>query len=424
MSNGVSFFVSFPISTHNTIALQDDVELYEVTFNTMQMLVVPPSPSYVITPSSVIYVPTDDSYVSAIFTPNDGAAVLTAEFAAALTVKDVISPSFSPCPDDITVLAASGAVSANVSWATPQLFDNAPIVQQSNNYSPGDVFLIENSPYTVFYQAVDVGGNSGTCKFTVSVTYTPMGQSSEIELNANSLSASLSNATLRTYGINVPLINSSSIGTSLDFDVATPSSYNQINITVTSPTNRYEVINRTDTLTTRVEVDLIWTVNNYTRQGAGTPNTFTTLQFLDAYNSSYPADGSELDISQSWFESSSQTTLESGKYLRMKGAGDFTSIGHVSFSSFVVALNFPAFATLSGAYKLQSQSYIRFSTYTLDSAINPSTGAGIRIVDTEPPVIHNCPASQTYYASNFLNHAVSVVNWVAPTATDNRFVVI
>lgn len=87
-----------------------------------------------------------------------------------LTVVDQEAPTFTFCPDDILIDAASGNCSSIVNYADPTATDNCAI---------DEVILVEGLPSgtdfpvgvtTVTYEATDASGNTATCTFTVTVT--------------------------------------------------------------------------------------------------------------------------------------------------------------------------------------------------------------------------------------------------------------
>ncbi len=80
---------------------------------------------------------------------------------------DVINPTISSCPDNITVNVDAGLCSANVSWTAPTANDNCTIQSFTSNYSPGASFA--TGATTVIYTATDTNGNTATCSFTVTV---------------------------------------------------------------------------------------------------------------------------------------------------------------------------------------------------------------------------------------------------------------
>ncbi|KAJ8021267.1 Hyalin [Holothuria leucospilota] len=86
-----------------------------------------------------------------------------------VTVIDITPPSFNNCPSDISNTATSpnGAI---VEWQRPTASDNSAQVAVTGNFEPGDQFDIGDT--MVLYTAVDNSGNSASCEFTVTVTFT------------------------------------------------------------------------------------------------------------------------------------------------------------------------------------------------------------------------------------------------------------
>ena len=86
-----------------------------------------------------------------------------------ITVGDNVPPTISNCPANISVNNTPNVCGATVSWVAPTANDNcsANIVQTLGPPS-GSVFPVGTT--TVTYTATDVGGNTATCSFTVTVT--------------------------------------------------------------------------------------------------------------------------------------------------------------------------------------------------------------------------------------------------------------
>jgi gliding motility-associated-like protein len=88
-----------------------------------------------------------------------------------ISISDTQAPQLTDCPSDITVPTAAGICGAPVSWTAPSVSDNcdsSPLV--SSSHVPGSVFPVGVT--TVTYTAIDDAGNSSVCTFTVTVTDT------------------------------------------------------------------------------------------------------------------------------------------------------------------------------------------------------------------------------------------------------------
>ncbi|XP_072175569.1 uncharacterized protein [Diadema setosum] len=80
-------------------------------------------------------------------------------------IKDNEAPTIF-CPDDINVVVATGASTANVSWSQPTATDNSGEVSVTTDLSPGTYPI---SHQTVTATATDSSGNQITCSFDVAV---------------------------------------------------------------------------------------------------------------------------------------------------------------------------------------------------------------------------------------------------------------
>jgi|GEM_PF-3027024 len=83
-----------------------------------------------------------------------------------VTVLDTENPTFSTCPNDITVENDLGNCDALVSWTPPVGADNCS-TSVTSSHTPGDEFQLGTT--TVIYTATDPSGNSAVCSFNVTV---------------------------------------------------------------------------------------------------------------------------------------------------------------------------------------------------------------------------------------------------------------
>jgi len=83
-----------------------------------------------------------------------------------VTVTDNNAPTFTNCPANITVYAASDTCSAPATWTAPTFTDCSSFTVE-NNFFPNDNFPAICAPTTVFYRATDAFDNVSTCQFTV-----------------------------------------------------------------------------------------------------------------------------------------------------------------------------------------------------------------------------------------------------------------
>jgi len=89
-----------------------------------------------------------------------------------VTVVDNEVPTIVNCPADITTGNDAGICAATVTWTPPTLDDNCPNAIVSSTFNPGDVF--PKGTTAVTYAVTDAAGNSTTCGFNVTVNDTEL----------------------------------------------------------------------------------------------------------------------------------------------------------------------------------------------------------------------------------------------------------
>ncbi|XP_072030692.1 uncharacterized protein [Amphiura filiformis] len=94
----------------------------------------------------------------------------TATCAFTITVEDRENPTFSGCPSPASGKTLAGTTTS-ISWTPPTANDNSGLsLTITATHDPGDTFAIGNT--AVSYTALDVGGNTAVCTFTVTVEET------------------------------------------------------------------------------------------------------------------------------------------------------------------------------------------------------------------------------------------------------------
>ena len=84
-------------------------------------------------------------------------------------IIDNVAPVISNCPAGASSTAATGEMSAIVTWVTPTATDNSGVAPQVvASHNSGDVFDVGSTEVT--YTFTDGSGNSAVCQFTVTVT--------------------------------------------------------------------------------------------------------------------------------------------------------------------------------------------------------------------------------------------------------------
>lgn len=82
-------------------------------------------------------------------------------------VNDNTDPVITGCPSDILV-SANGSCEAVVNWTAPTISDNCGSVALTTNHNPGETFPLGTT--AVVYTATDDDGNISTCSFNVVVS--------------------------------------------------------------------------------------------------------------------------------------------------------------------------------------------------------------------------------------------------------------
>jgi hypothetical protein len=80
--------------------------------------------------------------------------------------NDVTAPTFNNCPTDINITTAGA--SAQATWVVPTATDNCSTPSVSSNYNSGNYFAIGIA--TIIYTAKDAKNNSAQCRFLVNIT--------------------------------------------------------------------------------------------------------------------------------------------------------------------------------------------------------------------------------------------------------------
>jgi hypothetical protein len=140
------------------------------------------------------------------FTVSDGAGN-TASCSFTVTITDTQSPTFTTCPNNLTVSGPFNACSAIVTWLTPVAADNCGTPSTSSTHASGNTFPTGTT--TVTYTATDGAGNTGTCSFTVTVNdnITPIAQCQGVTLtldafgNGSTTAAAVNNGSTDNCGI-------------------------------------------------------------------------------------------------------------------------------------------------------------------------------------------------------------------------------
>ena len=121
------------------------------------------------------YVLTADSSVQVeyIFVRHSDADASTSRVNGFFTFEDDVPPTYgSTCPSDIVVTVPHDQGFAVVNWTAPTATDNRLVVSDIGSHTPPARFelqSVENSTYTVTYEAEDQAGSTATCAFRVAL---------------------------------------------------------------------------------------------------------------------------------------------------------------------------------------------------------------------------------------------------------------
>jgi hypothetical protein len=117
--------------------------------------------------------PTGAAYMEVGFIKDNGTGCLLADEACLTTggggnpcVPDVIAPTISGCPSNLSLTTT--AASTTASWTAPTATDACGAATLTSNFNSGASFPIGST--TVTYTARDAANNSAVCSFTVTVT--------------------------------------------------------------------------------------------------------------------------------------------------------------------------------------------------------------------------------------------------------------
>ena len=375
-----------------------------------------------------------------------------------INLTDDIAPVISGCPGNIVVTTGT-TCQAVVNWTAPVANDNCGLQSLSSNFTPGTTF----SPgvYNVVYTATDNCGNSSTCSFSVTVVANCCDGTPSIQVPATFNACVGSSTEPSVTGVAIGSIagDGCAAPTITFSDVMTGSGTScvqsiQRTWRATNPnfTNQFstatQVINLTD--------DTAPTISNCPTNIVVT--TSATCQAVVNWTAPVASDNCGLQSLTSNFTPG--TTFSPGVYNVVYTALD--NCGNSSTCSFsitvvanccdgVPSIQAPATfntclggssdpsvtgtATGSIAGAGCSQPTITFSDVTTSTsacgqtiqrtwrATNPnftnqfSTAVQIiNLQDTSDPVISSCPANIAVVSSP---NCQAIVNWTAPTASDD-----
>ena len=284
-----------------------------------------------------------------------------------VTVNDTEAPVIAGCPIDQTVGSDGGQCGAVVTWTIPTASDNCGIAVFTFTDSSGTFFGI--GTHTVTYLALDSSGNADTCSFTITVNDT----------EAPVIAGCPSDQTVSN--------DSGQCGAAVAWTLPTASD----NCGIASFTS-------TDSSGTFFPVGMT-TVIYLAQDSAGNADTCSfTLTVIDTeapvitgcpIDQTVGSDSGQCGAVVTWTAPSASDNCGIASFTSTDSSGTFFPVGTTTVT------------------------YL-----ALDSAGNLDTCSfTITVNDTEAPVITGCPSNTT--VSNDSSQCGAIVNWTAPTATDN-----
>jgi large repetitive protein len=360
-----------------------------------------------------------------------------------VNVSDNTNPSFSGCPSNIN-LSANASCQATTTWTPPTASDNCAVSNVTSTHSPGDTFPLGTT--TVTYTATDAAGNVSACSFNVivsdNVNPTISGCPSNINVSANASCQAVVNWTAPTASDNCSIASFTSthssgatftLGTTTVTYTATDGSGNvatcSFNVIVTDNTNPVitgcpSTINLNANASCQAVAD--WaiptvsdncSISGFTSShdpGATFPLGTTTVTYT-------ATDGSD-NITTCSFNvvvSDNTNPVITGCPSNINVNADASCQAVVNWTAPTASDNCSV-ASFTGTRSPGSTFPIGTTivTYTaIDGAGNVATCSfKVTVSDNINPVITGCPSNINVSANASCQ---AVVNWTAPTASDN-----
>jgi gliding motility-associated-like protein len=281
-------------------------------------------------------------------------------------VQDNTNPVIIGCPSNITV-NANASCQAIVNWTAPTVSDNCGgTLTLNTTKNPGTVFNLGTTIVT--YTAADAAGNTSTCSFNVTVTdnTNPViaGCPSNITVSANA-------SCQATVNWSLPTVSDNCGGT----------------LSLTSTRNPGTIFNLGTTVVTYTASDAVGNISTCSFNVTVQDNTNPVISGCPS-NITVNANGSCQAIVNWTPPTASDNCTVPISVTSTKNPGTVFSLGTT-----VV-------------------------TYTAtDAASNTSTCSfNVTVLDNTIPVITGCPSNITINANGSCQ---AIVNWTAPSATDN-----
>jgi gliding motility-associated-like protein len=289
-----------------------------------------------------------------------------------ITVLDKSKPEIGNCPADITASAEAGKNGAVVNWVAPTASGKCGATATlSPSQAPATFFNIGNTIVT--YTATDQNGNTSTCSFNVRVIDT---QSPKINCPASNRIDTVANPTTCGQIVTLPTFTDNS---------GAPA--NIIAASNVSPNNFYPV--------GRTQVS--FTVSDI----AGNTAFCAFTIFVK-------------DVTKPTLNNVKDITLNniSGKCVGKVSPVDIPKANDACNNTNITLKSNPS---IDGDFPL-GVTTVTFTASDEDGNTQTAT-MSVRVVDTEPPTLNNCPTKIELSTEPNKNGAIAT--WTPPTATDN-----
>ncbi|MBX7093572.1 MAG: HYR domain-containing protein [Flavobacteriales bacterium] len=298
--------------------------------------------------------------------------VSSPRFQVDVVIGDITAPTISGCPSDMTVNVTAGTCGAVASWTSPTATDNcgAASVTQTIGLPSGSTFPV--GVHNIQYTATDGASNTSTCSFNITVV------DNELPVFTSCPSNITQNAVAGTCAATVSW--------------TTPVATDNCSATVTQTSgaisgSSFSVGTSTVTYTA-------------TDPAGNTATCSFTVTVVDAQAPVITSCPSNISVNASAGICGAVASWTAPSVTdNCSGATITQTSGPASGSTFPVGVTTIVYTATDGAGLTAT------CTFT------------VTVTDNQAPTISGCPSNQTLPNTN--NVCGRVVNWTAPTATDN-----
>jgi len=358
---------------------------------------------------------------------------------ARLIIDDVDPPAWQGCPlEPVTVLAEKYARGATATWLEPVAADQVSEVVIESTHAPGDYFTIVGSPHRVVYTAFDDSGFSSTCTILVEVGYDRVTWTTYGVLSTEFAQSVAFDPVVRHYTITQNLARQAADGEGT-FDNALSSltvdlgAFTALALTMALPDGRVLVRVHPAARSQVLEVDLTWTLDGepFVGESNASFSAVPTFGFNDlimtgdssrrrrAIDESFGIQpNNELRASGNVFASFQTVVDTDNGVIRLKAVSHPLTQGF-TFTGFTITIGYPvgAMGSTTRTYQLTAGSFANIKAAYDNEPDLLESGYFVVLLDTQPPVIHDCPQSFGEVALPGLDYTLA--RWTEPTVMDN-----